>query len=75
MRMIALGCCCWRRRVRIIFIASTSRLVLMPPAVEPAQAHTIEPKISRITANDVHWLESAVANPVVVTSDTNWKSA
>ena len=44
-------------------------------AVEPAQAHTIEPKISRITANDVHWLESAVAKPVVVTTDTNWNIA
>ena len=40
-----------------------------------AQQFSVEPKISRITANDVHWLESAVANPVVVTSDTNWKSA
>ena len=72
--MIALGCCCCRSRVRIIFMASTSRLVLIPPAVDPAQAHTIEPKISRMTANEVHWLESAVANPVVVTTDTNWKS-
>ena len=75
MRMTALGCCCWRRRVRIIFPASTSRLTLMPPAVEPAQAQTIDPKISRMTANEVHVLESAVANPVVVTTDTNWNIA
>ncbi len=47
----------------------------MPPAVDPAQAQTIEPKISRMTANEVHVLESAVAKPVVVTTDTNWNIA
>ena len=73
--MMALGCCCWRRRVRIIFPASTRRLTLMPPAVDPAQAQTIEPKISRMAANEVHELESAVAKPVVVTTDTNWNIA
>lgn len=55
--------------------ASTRRLTLMPPAVDPAQAQTIEPKISRMTANEVHVLESAVAKPVVVTTDTNWNIA
>ena len=47
----------------------------MPPAVEPAQAQMIEPKISRMIANEVHTFVSAVANPVVVTSVTNWKAA
>ena len=42
---------------------------------DPAQAQTIEPKISRMTANEVHVLESAVAKPVVVTTDTNWNIA
>ena len=72
-RMIALGCCCRRSWARIIFPAMTSRLTFMPPVVEPAQAHTIEPNISRMTANGGQ--RFAVANPVVVMSEKNWKAA
>ena len=48
------------------------RLTLMPPAVEPAQAQTIDPKIRMMTANGVQVFESAVANPEVETTETNW---
>ena len=48
------------------------RFILMPPDVEPAHAHTIDPNSSRMMANDVQVFVSAVANPEVVTSDTNW---
>lgn len=47
----------------------------MPPVVEPAHAQTIEPNISRITANGGQTLESAEAKPVVDISEKNWKAA
>ena len=47
----------------------------MPPVVDPAQAQTIEPNMSRITANGGQTFESAEAKPVVVISEKNWKAA
>ena len=74
-RITALGCCCWRSCARSILSASTRRLTLIPPAVEPAQAQTIDPNRSVMMANEVHVLESAVAKPVVEATVTNWKQA
>ena len=47
---------------------------MRPPDVDPAQAHTIEQKISIMMANEVQVLQSAMANPVVVMYDTVWNS-
>ena len=74
-RKMALGCCCERRRLRIIFIASTRRSIFIPPAVEPAQAHTMEQNMSIIIEKAVHVLQSSVANPVVLMYDTTWNAA
>ena len=75
MRITALGCCCRRMRAFIILQAMRMRLIFRPPEVEPAQAQTSDPKISSTTASGVHRLVSAVAKPVVETSDTNWNEA
>ena len=43
--------------------------------MEPAQAQINEPSISKIIANGVHRLESAVAKPEVDVTETNWNDA
>ena len=51
---------------------SRIRSHLMPPAVDPAQAHWIVNSISTTMASGVHTDESAVAKPVVEATDIIW---
>ena len=51
---------------------TTCRTTLIEPLVEPAEALTNMSPTSVSAVNDVHWLKSAVAKPVVVIIETAW---
>ena len=74
MRMIALGCCCWRILARNNFVNKSNLSTFIPPDVEPAQAQIIDTNISNNIAKGVQMLVLAVAKPVVDMSDVTWNS-
>ena len=62
----ALGCCICLMFLSIDFAKTTIRSTLIPPDVEPAQAHCKVKKSSNNWARAGHTALSAVANPVEV---------
>lgn len=72
--MIALGCWSCKICALIALNDNKTRSHLIPPAVEPAQAHCIENRIIIIIAKPGQTEESAVANPVVDATETIWNN-
>ena len=71
-RTMALGCCICSMRVRNVLSMMSNLSLLIPPVVEPAQAHIMEKNISTLTDMAGHTPELAVANPVVEITDASW---